>query len=262
MARNAAAIPVLLAIGLVAATGCAAVPDSAEEAAMRERPEQAPKVHAELVRGMLAQGQYYAALAHIEELDRSGGAPEDELTLLRASTQFKLERFEAARQAYLSLLDTDFAGQAHHGLGLVAAREHLGQAVRHFNTAVRLRPTDSELRNDLGYTLLLAGRLAEARHHLATATELAPNAVKPQLNLVISYLLEGDAKTARRLAASFNFDGAQMRRLSEQAERVRLAAQARAAEFQAPPIMESHDEMESRSQQPAADIPGLYRKRL
>ncbi len=249
-------VAALLALALAA---CATVPDSAEEAALRERPQQ-PRMHAELVRGMLAQGKYHAALAHIEELERAGEANPRELRWLRALSLYKLGQLDEARQAYQGLLKTDYAGQAHHGLGLIAARSNLRQAVRYFNQAVKLRPTDAEIRNDLGYTLLLAGRLTEARHHLATATELAPGEARAQSNLVLSFLLEGREAEAQSLARSLGIDAEQQRQLAVESQLIKRLVAQRAEEFTAKEEVEVEVEDDSDGRADERPLPGLYRR--
>ncbi len=244
---------------LLALTACASVPDTAEEAALRERPQQ-PRMHAELVRGMLSQGKYHAALAHIEELERAGDANPRELRWLRAMSLYKLGQIEESRRAYQGLLKTDYAGQAHHGLGLIVARQDLRQAVRHFNQAVKLRPTDAEIRNDLGYTLLLAGRLTEARHHLATATELAPGESKAHSNLVLSFQLEGRESEAQSLARTLGLGEDQQRQLELEAQLIRRLVAQRAEEFTAKDEVENDVEDDSDSLTDDRPLPGLYRR--
>ena len=246
-------LPILL---LLALSACAVVPDTAEEAALRERPAR-PGVHVDLVRGMLKQGQNHAALAHIEELERSGEHDAQELLLLRAAAQYQLGQLSAARDAYRRLLNTPFAGQAHHGLALLASRDDLGRAVRHFNAAVERRPTDAQIRNDLGYTLLLAGRLTEARHHLKTATELAPDAHNAKVNLVLSEFLAGDAATARQLARKHGIPDRRLRELEAESVLMQQLIAQRADEFSATAPQESHDE-EAFDPPRRTGIPGLY----
>lgn len=253
-----------LSLAVVAAqavlSGCAAVPDSAEEAALRERPEQ-PRMHADLIKSMLAQGQNYAALAHIEELERLDKSNPDQLRWLRALALYKLDQFEESRRSYQGLLNSAYAGEAHHGLGLIAARHSLKLAVRHFNQALKLRPTDPEIRNDLGYTLMMAGRLTEARHHLATATELDSNGVKAKSNLVVSFVLEGKMAEAGSLAQSFGIDSEQLRQLEAEGRVMRRLIARHADEFAAPAAGEDKqdEQTELDESKPGREpIPGLY----
>lgn len=250
----------LCGLGLIfVLAGCATIPDTPEQAALEQRPVQ-PRMHADLVFGMLAKGQNYAALAHIEELERRSDADQEQLTWLRALTLYKLDQLAESEQAYRSLLDSgDYAGRAHHGLGLIAARSNLRDAVLHFNQAVRLLPTDAEIRNDLGYTLMLAGRLTEARHHLATATELAPESGQSRSNLVLSFLLEGLAEQAEALSQSFGMSREELRALQAESRIIQGLIAQRAAEFSTPAtqVKEHNDEQDSR-QSDRRSIPGLY----
>ena len=251
---------------LTSFAGCAVVPGSAEEAALRGQPER-PKVHTDLVRAMLAQNQNHAALAHIEALEKESGSDKQQLLWLRAQAQYKLGDLEESEQNYRRLLNGPYAGQAWHGLGLIAARSDLRTAVKCLNRAVQRRPTDGQIRNDLGYTLLLAGRLTEARHHLATATELAANDVQAQNNLVLSYLLDGQQQQADGLARSFAMDAQGMRQLQAQAKVMRRMMAQRAQEFEQPlsadqadwaePEKQSHEKTKTQSDN--RPLPGLYR---
>ena len=249
------------ALAAVLLAGCAAVPNSAEEAALRERPEQ-PRMHAELIGTMLAKGRNYAALAHIEELEREGKTDKDQLRLLRASAQYQLGELKASEDNYRALTSTAYAGQAWHGLGLIAAQRNLREAVGYLNNAVSARPTDPQIRNDLGYTLMLAGRLAEARHHLATATELTPADEQAQNNLVLSFLLEGQQQQARKLARSFRIAEDSFRQLQAESRVIQRLMAQRASEFEQPLAEsakeKSHDKQDADQRQ---SIPGLYRNR-
>ena len=246
----------ILALAMLGLFACASVPDTAEEAALRERPNQ-PRMHAGLIRGMLAKGKYHAALAHIEELERAGGANPDELTWLRALTLYKLDQVEEARVRYRRLLDTEFAGQAYHGLGLIAARQDLRQAVVFFNQAVKLRPTDAEIRNDLGYTLLLARRLVEARHHLATATELDPDNRKAASNLVLSFLLEGKREQGLELGRSLGLEAEQLRHLQAESRLIEKLVAQRSEEFTAAELQEVSRENHDAKRVVDQPLPGL-----
>ena len=256
-----------LIASMVLLSACAVVPDSADEAAMRERPEK-PQVHADLVKAMLEQGQSYAALAHIEELESRGGADTELLLWLRATAQYKLGDYAESEQNYRALQDSTYAGQAWHGLGLIAAQRNLAESVRYLNRAVAARPTDAQIRNDLGYTLMLAGRLTEARHHLATATELNPNALQAKNNLILSFLVEAKQEQAKQLANSFSTNAAQLRQLQAESAVIRRLMLNRAAEFNhvaadAAALTQqektAHEEQEFDGAE--RSMPGLYRQR-
>lgn len=249
---------------LLLVSGCVAVPDSADEAALRERRNK-PEVHASLVEAMLSQGQNHAALAHIEELERKGQTDSEQLRYLRAQAEYKLGDFAAAQDNFIQLLQSGFAAQAWHGLGLISARSDLRLAVQQLNRAVSARPTDARIRNDLGYTLMQAGRLTEARHHLATATELDANAVQAKSNLVLSFLVDAQDARARALASSFQLTAEQWRQLQAESQIVRRLISERATELtsasQAEPFPEMKHEQKHDQKPQFDDLPGLYRSR-
>ena len=157
------------------------------------------EVHTDLIRAMLAKKQYYAALAHIQDQQRSGG-PTRELKLLEAETRRRLGQGPAAEQLYRSLLGTEYDGDAEHGLGLIAASRDLNSAVQHLRVAVQRRPTDALFRNDLGYALMVSGRYQEALPELATAVELDQSNELGRNNLIMLLLLTKDEARARQVA--------------------------------------------------------------
>ena len=155
-------------------------------------PEQSARLHADLVQEMIASGRYYAALAHLEEQERKLGR-NDQIRYLRADTLSRLGRHDEAQAIYRDLLRGSFAAEANHGIGLYfPEQKNQPEALKYFAEAVRLKPTDAEMRNNLGYALLLQGDKAGARLHLATAHELSSGAEKFRNNYVMALLWMGD----------------------------------------------------------------------
>jgi Flp pilus assembly protein TadD len=193
----------------------AAVPASPEVQAARAETEV---IHTDLIRSMLAQGQYYAALAHVEA--QKGAQPVSPgLRLLEAEARRKLGQNAEAVALYTSLLRGPEAAPAHHGLGLVyAGNQQLGPAVQHLQQAVRLRPTDVEFRNDLGYALMIAGRYPEALTQLATAVELDPDGSRSRNNLILLLLVTGDEARAVQLARDSGLNASALAGLRAQAQ--------------------------------------------
>lgn len=179
--------------------GCSALP---RELDANGRTVQAPEreVRSELVRTMIDQGQYYAALAHIQQLQREGGNSA-ELRYLEAEARRKIGNTREAEALYRDLLHGPYAADAYHGLGLLYAKTDLAASVRQLQEAVQRRPTDVQMRNDLGYALMVAGRYREALPQLATAVELDPGGDKSLNNLILLLLLSGDEAGAKRLAS-------------------------------------------------------------
>jgi len=171
-----------------------------QDGALRESTRSDDRqVHIDLIRGMLAKQQYYAALAHIQDQQRRSGSSR-ELTLLEAEARRKLGQSAAAEQLYKQLLGTDYDADAEHGLGLLYASRDLGAAVQHLRLAVQRRPTDVVFRNDLGYALMVAGRYREALPELSTAVELDPNDTLGRNNLIVLLLMNKDEARAKQVA--------------------------------------------------------------
>jgi Flp pilus assembly protein TadD len=172
-----------------------------EEQVPADTPERRRQVHADLIRGMLAGGQYYAAIAHIQaQVQQAGSTPQ--LRLFEAEARRKLGQDEPARALYRELLKLrDHAADAYYGLGLISAKTDLKLAVWQLQQAVQRRPADAEMRNDLGYALMLARRYPEAMNELSTAVELDAARGEPRArnNLVLLMLVTGDETAVRRL---------------------------------------------------------------
>lgn len=194
-----AGMPLLLAAAL-AIGGCSALPGGAgglDALEARQVSEDAAKMHYLLIRKMLRQGKPRAALAHLDALAQTE-AEAPRLRYLRAEIHRQLGDHEVAEREYWGLIEEGrYAAQAHQGLGLVRSAHDPEAAVLHLQEAVRLSPADAELRNDLGYALLRAGRSRAAVDQLQTAVELAPDMTKAQLNLALALWLTGQGQQAR-----------------------------------------------------------------
>jgi Flp pilus assembly protein TadD len=181
----------------------------------------AAAVHSDLIRGLLSQGQYYAALAHIDDQARVRG-DNDELRALRADTLSALGRRPEAEALYRGLLQGRYAGEGYHGLGLLYARTDPKAAIGSLRAAVKLRPTSAEWRNDLGYALMSAGRLSEALPEVATATELDPAVERYRNNLVILLILMKDESRVARLAQQWRLPQSALGDLRKQAQALQV----------------------------------------
>lgn len=165
-----------------------------------DTPESQRQVHVDLIRRMLDQKQYYAALAHVQAQVRQGGSS-DELRLLEAEARRRLDQREQAQGIYRELLKTQYAAEAYHGLGLTNVKLDLRTAIWQLQQAVQRRPVSAEMRNDLGYALMIAGRREEALTELATAVELeaGSGSDKARNNLVLLMIVSGDEAAVKRL---------------------------------------------------------------
>lgn len=185
------------------------------------------EIHADLIQQMLDKGQYYAALAHIEDAKRAGG--NDQLKLLEADARRHLGQRDQADTLYRSLLASSYAAQAYHGLGMLYVDTDLDNAIRNLRLAVERAPTDVDFRNDLGYALMTAGRYTEAMPELSTAAELAPEKTRGRKNLIVLMLLVGNEGAAQRLAQEAAVTPEGMRQLRDSAQSIRNRQNARAA---------------------------------
>lgn len=164
-----------------------------------DTPESQRQVHLDLIRRMLDQNQYYAALAHVQaQVQERGASPE--LRLLEAEARRKLDQRAQAQAIYRELLRSTYVAEAYHGLGLTNVKSDLRTAVWQLQQAVQRRPANAEMRNDLGYALMLGGRYSEALPELATAVELeAGKGDRARNNLVLLMIVSGDEAAVNRL---------------------------------------------------------------
>ena len=191
-----ALLPMLLLAACSTSTthGSGAPQQPPEQQAPHLKPDE---IHDDLIRQMLDKGQYYAALAHIEDAKRSGS--NDELTLLEGDARGHLEQRAQAEALYRKLLDTRYAAQAYHGLGRLYVKTDLEGAIGNLRKAVERAPTDVDFRNDLGYALMETGRYTEAALQLSTAAELAPSERKSRHNLIILAMVMGNEGAVQQL---------------------------------------------------------------
>lgn len=195
-----------------------------------DTPEAQRQVHVDLIRRMLGQKQYYAALAHVQAQIREGGVS-DELRLMEAEARRKLDQRPQAQAIYRELLKTSYAAEAYHGLGLTNVNQDLRTAIWQLQQAVQRRPVSAEMRNDLGYALMMSGRHPEALTELATAVELeaGSGSDKARNNLVLLMLVSGDEAAVKRLVQQSGMSAdtlAGLRRQAQSLQRRPAAANA------------------------------------
>lgn len=200
----------LVALGLgmlLALSGCSnsASPQAAASSpsgACGESLSAEEGVKLSLIRQQLQQAQYYSALAELEML------PERSLStdLLRAYSYRKLGKWSLAAAIYHELQTTCLAGQAYHGLGLIAAyQDDLDQAMHWLTLAAKASPVTADIRNDLGFLLLITGQDERARDELLTALELNPEHPNAARNLWFVLLKNRQHRMADQLASRFQW---------------------------------------------------------
>jgi Flp pilus assembly protein TadD len=172
----------------------------------------------QLINQMIEQGQYYAALAHVEEAKKQGTSPA--LRYLEAESQRRLKQFAKAKTLYQGLInDADWAGLAYQGLGKMALPQDLPTALNYLRLAVQAKPSEALIRNDLGFALLLNRQPALARKELATAYELGKNQTLIRHNFLICLWLLNEKAAFEQVAVGL--DATTLTRLRAQADRLR-----------------------------------------
>ncbi|ETH85373.1 tetratricopeptide repeat protein [Bordetella pertussis STO1-CHOC-0018] len=131
-----------------------------EDADERKRLAAKPELALSLIREAQREGRYFASLAYLDAYRQNfGDSPQ--VAVMRADALRMTGQIAQSESAYRALTGTDQAAAAWHGLGLLAGgRGDFDQAADYLARATRLRPTDANMLNDLGYALLRARRSA------------------------------------------------------------------------------------------------------
>lgn len=108
------------------------------------------------------------------------------------------QQLDQAKMAFEEVLRVEpNHATAHQGLAMVAdLTKNWGESDFHYKQALRIRPRDPGLLNDVGYSYLLQGRYQEAGSYLNQAIELNPRHEKAQENLAMLSLRKGDRADA------------------------------------------------------------------
>ncbi len=185
------------------------------------------------IQQLLDDKKPYAALAELDAL----GADSPKAILLRAEALRQVERHGEARTQYDRLLNTCLAASAHHGLGLMEAKDgHVKEAIQSLQAARQALPTDANVRNDYGYALLLDRRWDDAQFEFLTVLDLVPNDARASRNLLLLALAQGKTDLAQQLANKLKLDPASMERMGAQAAEIRHPAAAPLPPGSAAPI--------------------------
>lgn len=148
-----------------------------------------------LVENRLQAGQLHAAYAEVLALP----AADADAALLRADVLRRLGRAEA-QAWYRALLKTCRAAQAHHGLGQISAGSgDWPTAIREFQQAVALAPTNVRFRNDLGYALMRVGQDGLAAFEYQVARELDGDDRLVAFNQLLLHMLTANMAAAEQL---------------------------------------------------------------
>lgn len=190
-------LPLLAALlaGGCAATGTKPIDEAGPVAACDDSALPRDVVmHLDLIADMHERGLHHAALAHLDALEpRASDIPR--ALYLRAEALRRSGRGAEAAGLYRTLSQGCLAALGHHGLARVALDENRREeGLRHLQAAVRVAPTDTRIRNDLGYALLLSNRPLEALAQFQTAVELGGGRQPFSNRLLALLLLEREAE--------------------------------------------------------------------
>lgn len=178
------------------------------------------RMYLDLVHRMVEQDQHYAAIAHLDQLEKTAAAAPQSVYLRAEALRGSGQR-DAAEKLYRSLLGGCMAGYGLHGLGLLAAAAgRMDQAEDFLNRACRESPVNAEAHNDLGMALLLRGRFESARQEFLTAAELNRKNPLPVENLIVLMLTEKHDQEAQRLADQRGLSEKDRERLAQRARRL------------------------------------------
>jgi Flp pilus assembly protein TadD len=187
-----------------------------------------PGMYLALIDKMQTEGMYYASLAHIDAYEKRYGRSPDS-TLRRADALRQTSQLDASRAAYDTLLKTNLASRGYRGLGLLSGQAgNFDDAATQFSHASDLDPTDALILSDMGYALMRAGRIEDARVPLMKAAELARGNVKIQKNLVLFLMTSGQQDAAREIMAHEKYSPEAQKAMDSSAQQVVDAAKARA----------------------------------
>ncbi len=195
-----------------------------EEQARAPQGQARPKVALSLIRQAQSEGRYFASLAYVDAYRQAyGDTPE--VQVLRANALRRTGQVQASADAYRALLGGPQAAYAFHGLGLLAGGQgDFEQAADYLGQAARLRPTDAQMLNDLGYALLRGGSIQAARVPLGQAAELEPGNARILANLALLLLAEGDARGAGEVMDRADLGAEARQQVQQLAQQVRMAA--------------------------------------
>lgn len=126
----------------------------------------------EQIQALQRERRYYASLAHIAAYQQRFGTDADLLALRAAALRETGQETEAA-QAYRDLNRQGKAVDSHYGLGMIATRQgDFALAAGELRQALALEPLNPQIASALGYALMRAGALQEAKAPVMQALEL------------------------------------------------------------------------------------------
>ncbi|MGH8498409.1 MAG: tetratricopeptide repeat protein, partial [Methylococcales bacterium] len=194
-----------------------------------EKPEDQVKL--QMIRRMMDGGKLHASLAHLDAT-RVHSSQE---TYLRAEILRRIGRTDLAAVLYQQLIQGCAAGDGYHGLGLISGRNgKIKEALDYLGKARDKLPTDVQVRNDMGYALLLDQQYELASHEFMTALELDENNEFSAPNLVLVLLATGQFQKAQVLAQRLKLSDESFNSLRAQAVAMQKSTELKSPELRQP----------------------------
>lgn len=211
---------VLLASTLLFACASLEASEQANVASCDSKISKNDRVKLELIETKVAQRQYYAALAYLEQ-----APPYPKVLKLRGDAQRNTGQLKDAYDSYRDLSLTCLSAYGHAGMAKIHAMEgRMEQAHQHMQKARRSQPTNPDIRNDYGFILLAHGDYRAAQHEFMTALQLQAKHPVAIRNMVISLILDGDRQTAISMAKNNGIAPDEFNGLVDQARQFRKPA--------------------------------------
>lgn len=203
-------VALLLAFLVAGCSSTPALPPGAmNSAAATTEPSKLPDeqpIFIDVIQKLENTGQYYAAIAYLDEYDRRWHVT-PQTQLLRATAYRKTGRLDDSAQIYRAMLHGPLAAHAQEGLGLVEAEQgHLARALTHFHMASEISPTDVGVLNNLGYAALQARDWSLAEETLFKAGQLAPADKRVWSNIAVYMLATNHPYRAERVMDRFDMN--------------------------------------------------------
>lgn len=206
----------LFGLALVILSGCASMPGSKQASANNcDMPiSKEDNVKLDLIERQVAEKQYYSALAYLEKA--ADHFPR--VLRLRAEAQRNTGMLDEAYASYRNLSMTCMSAYGHAGMAkILATRGDIPQAHQQMLKARRIAPSNADIRNDYGFILLAHKDFKSAQREFMTALQLQPSHPVAIRNMVMSLILDGDGRTALRMAKNNGIPSSEFRELLSQA---------------------------------------------
>lgn len=191
-----------LLVALCAAVAMPAVPTVARSGKEPQIAGSTKALYLMLIHQARTDGRARAALAYLDDFERQYPGELD-ARVLRINCLLDLGQIDYAATLAGQLPDNDRTGKVSLIRGHVqTARQQWGEAIAHYQDALRANPADPLTINAMGYAQLRAGQANAAIETLKRAADLAPRDAVVRNNLLLALTMAGrTAEAGTRLRA-------------------------------------------------------------